>query len=56
MIYTYLLPRVRLDLRKFELGVVRIHLANLVACRCAENLDDLDELINATIPGEDWLS
>lgn len=48
----YLLPWVRLNLWEFELGVVGVHLTYLVTRRCAEHLDDLDQLIHATVSGE----
>lgn len=35
---THLSPRVRLDLRKLELGVVGVHLSDLLPGRRAENL------------------
>lgn len=42
----------RLDLRKLELRVVRIHLPDLFSGRGAQNLDDLDQLIHARIARE----
>ena len=50
------LPRVRLDLRELELGVVRVHLLDLFSGRRAQDFDDLDELIDAGIAGEDRLT
>lgn len=43
---SYLIERVRFDLRKLVLHVVRIHSPNLVARWRAEDLDDLHELID----------
>ena len=37
-------PWMRLDLRKFKLGIVRVHRANLLALGCPEHLNDLDQL------------
>ena len=52
----HLLPRMGLDLRKLELGVVGVHLVDLLACRRAEHFDDLNELIDATVAREDRLA
>lgn len=52
----HLVPRVRLDLREFELLVVRIHALNLFACRRAQHLDNLHQLIDSRVSREDWLS
>ena len=49
-------PWMRLDHGEFELGVVWIHLPNLVTGRRPEHFDDLDELVNARIARENWLS
>ena len=53
--YTDLVEGVRLDLRELVLHVVGVHRANLVSCGCAENLDDLDELVNARLTGKERL-
>ena len=45
----HLLPRMGLDLRKLELGVVRVHLLDLLARGRSEHLDNLNELINTRI-------
>lgn len=37
---SYLLPRMRLNLRKFELCVIRVHFPDLFTCRCAQDFDD----------------
>jgi hypothetical protein len=50
---TYLRPRHRLDLRKRMLDVARIHLHNLVLRRRAQNLDDLDKLVDSARSGEE---
>lgn len=42
-------------LRKFELGVVWVHLANLLACRCAQHFDNLHQLIDARVAGKNRL-
>lgn len=48
----YLLPRMRLNLWEFEFGIVGVHLANLIARRCTEDLDDLDQLIYTAVARE----
>ena len=45
----------RLDLRELVLHVVGVHRANLVSCRRAENLDDLDELVDTRFTGKQRL-
>jgi hypothetical protein len=49
-------PRMRADLGKLELGVVRIHSSNLLAGWCSQHLDDLNQLVNSTLPWEEWLA
>lgn len=44
------------DLRELVLHVVRVHRLDLLARRCAEHLDDLDELIDAALSGEEGLA
>ena len=44
------------DLRELELGVVGVHLAQLLAGRRAQHLDDLHQLVDAAVPREDGLS
>ena len=51
----HLLPRVRLDLRELELRVVRVHLADLLARRRAQDLDDLHQLVHAALAREQRL-
>ena len=51
-----LLPGVRLDLRELELGVVGVHLLDLLASRGAQDLDNLDELVDARVTGENGLA
>jgi len=45
-----------LNLRELEFRVVWIHFAYLFSCRCAQDLDDLDELIHTGIAREDGLA
>lgn len=42
----YLLPRMALDLREFEFGVVWIHLLNLIPRRRSQYFNDLNQLID----------
>jgi hypothetical protein len=51
----YLVLRVRLDLRKLELRVVRIHALDLFARRRPQHIDDLHQLIDSTLSGEQRL-
>mmetsp|Transcript_15888 Transcript_15888/g.18402 ORF Transcript_15888/g.18402 Transcript_15888/m.18402 type:complete len:329 (-) Transcript_15888:80-1066(-) len=51
-----LLPRVRLDLRELELGVVRVHGHDLLFGRGSQHLDDLDELVDAGLAWEQRLA
>lgn len=44
------------DLRELVLHVVGVHRLDLLAGGCAEDLDDLDELIDAALSGEEGLS
>ena len=53
---TYLAERMRLDLRKLVLHVVGVHRADLVARGRAEHLDDLDQLVDAGLAGEQRLA
>ena len=52
----YLAERMRLDLRKLVLHVVRIHGPDLVARWRSKNLDDFNKLINTRLSGEQWLA
>lgn len=52
----YLAPLAGFDLGELELGVVGVHGANLLPGRGAEDLDDLDELVDAGIAGEQRLA
>lgn len=45
-----------LDLREFVLHVVRIHRLDLLPRRSSKYLDDLYELINSALSGEEWLA
>ena len=49
-------PLAGLDLGELELGVVGVHGADLLPSGGAEDLDDLDELIDAGIAGEERLA
>ena len=53
---TNLDPGVSFDLWELELLVVGVHLADLFPGRRAEDLDDLDELVDAGVSGEDRLA
>ena len=53
---TYLLEGVRLDLRELVLHVVRVHRLDLLPRRGAEHLDNLDELVDATLAWEQRLA
>lgn len=53
---TYFLPWMTLNLWKFEFRVIWIHFAYLFSCRCAQNFDDLNQLIDTRIAGENWLA
>ena len=53
---TYLVERVRLDLGEFVLHVVGIHRLDLLPRRCAEDFDDLHQLVYATFAREERLS
>lgn len=44
------------DLRELVLHVVRVHRLDLLAGGCAQDLDDLDELIDAALSGEEGLA
>lgn len=52
----YLAERVRFDLREFMLHVIRIHRLNLIASWSTQNLDDLYQLVDATLPREQRLA
>ena len=51
-----LVERVGLDLRELVLHVVRVHSTNLLARRRSQDLDDLDELVNARLAREERLA
>jgi hypothetical protein len=53
---SYLLPRMTLDLREFKLGVVWIHFLDLIPRWRAQYFDDLNQLVNARVTGEDGLA
>ena len=51
-----LCPGVCFDLWELELLVIRVHLTYLLARRRAQNFDNLDQLVNATVAREDRLT
>ena len=53
---THLRKGVRLDLRELVLHVVRVHRLDLLPRRGAEHLDNLDELVDATLAWEQRLA
>ena len=52
----YLLPRMCLNLRELELGVIGIHLANLLPRWGAQHFNNLHQLVDARIAWENWLT
>ncbi len=52
----HLVERVRLDLRELVLHVVRVHGSDLFPSGRPQDLDDLDELVDARLSGEERLS
>lgn len=52
---TYLGERVRLDLWELVLHVVRVHCLDLLPRWSAEHFDDLDQLVDSTLPWEERL-
>lgn len=46
----------RLDARKFVLLIAWVHRPDLLSRRCAQHFDDFDELIDATLTGEEGLA
>jgi len=52
----HLLPWQGLDLRETILRVLRVHGQNLFTAGCAQDFDDLDELVDAALTREDGLS
>ena len=53
---THPTPRMSLNLRKFELCIIRVHLSDLLLGGCAQDFDDLHQLVHAAVPGEDGLA
>jgi hypothetical protein len=51
----YLVPWAARNLWELELGVVRIHVSNLVLGRSTEHLDDLHKLVNAILTRKNGL-
>ena len=49
---SYLVPGVRLDLRKLKLGIIAVHGFDLLPCRRAQHLDDFNQLIHAAVARE----
>ena len=54
--HTHLIPRVCLDLRELEFGVVGVHLSYLFLGGRAQDLDDLHQLVYSAVTGEDGLA
>ena len=52
----YLIERMWLDLWKLMLHVIWIHCSDLLSSRCAEHFDDFNQLIDARLAREKWLS
>ena len=52
----YLLPRMRFDLRKLELGIIGIHFANLFSGRRTQDFDNLHQLVDARVARENGLT
>lgn len=52
----HLIERVRLDLGEFVFHIIRIHGPNLVSGRCAEDLDDLNKLVDTGLAREKRLA
>lgn len=53
---TYFLPWMTFNLWKFEFRIVWIHFAYLFSCRCAQDFDHFNQLINARVTRKDRLS
>ena len=53
---TYLVEGMRLDLRELVLHVVGVHGANLFPGRGAKHLDDLHQLVDTRLTGEEGLA
>ncbi len=52
----HLVEGMGLDLGELVLHIVGVHRTNLLPCRCAQHLDDLNQLVYALFAGEEWLS
>jgi hypothetical protein len=52
----YLAEWVRFDLREFMLHIIRVHRLNLLASWSAQDLNDLHQLVDATLAGEQRLA
>lgn len=44
------------DLWEFEFRVIGVHFSDLFFCWCAQDFDDLYQLVYATVPREDGLA
>lgn len=51
-----LAERVWLDLREFVFHIVGVHGSDLLASRCTQNLDNLNQLVDARLTGKQWLA
>lgn len=52
---SYLLPWVAFDLRELELGVIGVHLTDLLPSWRPEHLDDFDQLVDTWVTWKDGL-
>lgn len=53
---THFRERVGFDLWEFMLHIIRVHGLDLLPRRCPQNLDDLYQLVDAALTGEQWLA
>ena len=52
----YLGERVRFNLRELVLHIIGVHRLDLLACRCAQHLDNLNQLVDPTLSREKRLA
>jgi len=53
---THFREGVRFDLGELMLHIIRIHGLDLLPRRCSQNLDNLHQLVDATLTREQWLT